>query len=93
MTYRDTDGGMTVDDEATYAAADAEQAAYLRESLDDERQQLLDGILKRRPLINRRADASQLRSAVHSAEAEVRYLDRLIERLDRRFASHWRDRD
>ena len=84
---------MTVDDEAAPAAADAEQAAYFRESLDAERQQLLDGILKRRPLIDRRADASQPRSAAHSADAEVRYLDLLIERLDRRFASHWRDRD
>lgn len=73
--------------------ADAEQAAYFRLSLDAERRQLLDGILERRPLIERRADAGRLHSAVHRAEAQVRYLDHLIERLDCRFASHWRDRD
>jgi hypothetical protein len=73
--------------------ADAEQAAYFRVSLDAERQQLLGGILKRRPLLERRADAARLHSAIHRAEAEVRYLDHLIERLDCRFASQWRDRD
>jgi hypothetical protein len=77
----------------TETPADAEQAAYFRVSLDAERQQLLGGILKRRPLLERRADAARLHSAIHRAEAEVRYLDDLIERLDCRFASQWRDRD
>jgi hypothetical protein len=52
--------------------ADAEQEAYFRESPDAERRQLLDGILERRPLIERRADASRLHSAVHRAESQVR---------------------
>jgi hypothetical protein len=38
----------------TEPTADAEQAAYFRESLDAERRQRLDGILQRRPLIERR---------------------------------------
>jgi hypothetical protein len=54
----------------TEISAAAEQAAYFRVSLDAERRQLLDGILKRRPLIERRADASQLHSAIHHAEPE-----------------------
>ena len=77
----------------TETSADAEQAAYFRESLDAERRQLLEGILERRPLIEGRADASRLHSAVDRAESQVRHLSHLIERLDARFPSHWRDRD
>jgi hypothetical protein len=75
----------------TGTSADAEQAAYFRESLDAERRQLLEGILERRPLIE--GDASRLHSAVDRAESQVRHLDHLIERLDARFPSHWPDRD
>ena len=39
-------------------------------------------------LIEHRADASRLHSVIHHAEAEVRYLDGLIERLDSSIASH-----
>lgn len=65
--------------------ADARQAEYFRAELDGERRQLLDGILKRRSLIERRAKASGLRTQVHTAEVEVRHLTRLIARLDHRF--------
>jgi len=67
-------------------AANAQQASYFRAELKMARQALVDVIGKRRPLIDRRAATSHLRAAVRSAEAEVRYLDRLIERLDNRFA-------
>jgi hypothetical protein len=65
--------------------ADARQAAYFRNELQAERRQLLDGILKRRAIIERRASSSGLRTQVHAAELEVRRLDRLIARLDHRF--------
>ena len=65
--------------------ADARQAAYFRAELDGERRQLRDGIVKRRSLIERRTNASGLRTQVHAAELAVRQLDRLIARLDHRF--------
>jgi hypothetical protein len=74
------------------AAADAIQAAYFRECLDDERRQRVGQIRKRQAEVTKRTEAGQLssvgrlRSQLRSVEAEVRYLDRLIERLDRRFA-------
>jgi hypothetical protein len=78
-----------IDDPAGAAAADAMQAAHFRESLVAERAHLLDSIVKRRAIIDRRTNANHLRSQARSAEAEVRYIDRLIERLDRRFSSYW----
>ncbi len=78
-----------IDETAGAAGADAMQAAHFRESLVAERAQLLDSIVKRRAIIDRRTNANHMRSQVRSAEAEVRYINRLIERLDRRFASHW----
>lgn len=82
---------MTLIDDQAARAADARQAAYFRAELDAERQHLLDGIVARRALIERRTQNSRLRTEVHSAEAEVRYLGRLIARLDERFADAWPD--
>ncbi len=79
---------MTLTDAEIHAAlaADYQQAAYFRDKLRTERQALIDGIAKRRPLIQRHSATSRLHAAIRSAEAEVRYLDRLIERIERRFA-------
>jgi hypothetical protein len=81
------------EDDPAWAAADAEQAAYFRASLDSERQHVQDQISMRQSLIERGADTGHLRVAVHHAEAELRHLDRLIDGLDCRFASLWQDRD
>ena len=82
---------MTIlDDAAAELAADAMQAAHFRVSLVAERAQLLDSIVKRRAIIDRRTNANHMRTQVRSAEAEVRHLNRLIERLDRRFPAQWK---
>ena len=74
------------DDQAR--GADAQQAAYFRAELDAERSLLLTQIGKRRALIDRPSDASRRqRASVNSVEAEIRYLDSLIARLDRRFSA------
>lgn len=77
---------VTLTDRATIAA-DAQQAAYFRAELTTERNQLMEGIAKRRAIIERRAYASSVRADATRAEAEVRYLDRLIASIDRRFPS------
>lgn len=81
------------DDEAANEAADALQAAYFRRSLCDERAHLLAEISKQRDDIIERADEGsthaihRLGSHLRSVEAQVRYLDHLIARLDHRFAN------
>ena len=80
---------MTFDDEAS--TADAQQAAYFRESLVAERRRLLDGIIERQPLVERLEDIGRPCSSDSRARAVARDLDRLIERLDRRFASRRQD--
>jgi hypothetical protein len=75
-----------IDDEAAQVAADVRQAAYFRAALHAERQHLLDDIEKRQTLAQQRSDPSRLRAANNSAQAQVRYLDRLIARLNQRFA-------
>ena len=81
------------DDEAADKAADALQAAYFRRSLCHGRAQLLDEISKRRDDIAKRTDRGtthaihRLGSHLRSVEAQVRYLDQLIARLDHRFAN------
>jgi hypothetical protein len=68
--------------------ADTQQAAYFRAELEAQRRMLLTGIGKRRALTSRPGDAGRRqRASLASAEAEVRYLTRLIDRLDRRFAA------
>lgn len=81
---------MTILDAAAAAmAADALQAAHFRESLVAERAQLLDSIVKRRAIIDRRSHANHMRSQVRAAETQVRQLDRLIGQLERRFSAQW----
>jgi hypothetical protein len=68
-------------------AARVAEAAYFRAELEAQRRMLLTGIGKRRALTSRPGDAGRRqRASLASAEAEVRYLTRLIDRLDRRFA-------
>jgi hypothetical protein len=68
------------------------QAVYFRSSLSEERQSLLLDIARRNAEITRRihgghvSGVGRLRSQIRSVEAELRYLDGLIDRLDRRFA-------
>ena len=81
-----------IGDKAAAETADALQAAYFRRSLCAERAQLLAEICTRDDNIAKRIDRGsasamhRLGSYVRSAEAQVRYLDRLIARLDHRFA-------
>ncbi|MGB8405876.1 MAG: hypothetical protein WCE30_17580 [Mycobacterium sp.] len=88
-----------VDDHAAVQAADAMQAAYFRRSLCDERAQLCSEIAERRVYIDRRHEhsrsntAQRLGSQLRSAESQLRYLDRLIARLDHRFGGPQSDRD
>jgi hypothetical protein len=88
-----------LDDEAAAKAADTLQAAYFRTSLCNERAHLLAEISKRRNEIARRTERGstyaidRLRSHLRSVEVQVRYLDGLIARLDRRFAGCTLDRD
>ena len=79
---------MTLDREAAPLSADAAQAAHFRALLIFQRQQLLEGLLDRRRINDSSTAGSRFPISVHHAEVEVRYLDRLIERLDRRFEDH-----
>jgi hypothetical protein len=87
-----------IDDPATVEAAeaaDALQAAYFRRSLCNERAHLLAEISKRRDDIATRAKRGstygmdRLGSHLRSVEAQVRYVDGLIARLEHRFAGHF----
>lgn len=73
---------MVVDDEtAAPLASDAEQAAYFRKTLITERERILETVITRAPAGSPDTAASQARRA----EAEIRYIDRLIAGLDARF--------
>lgn len=68
--------------------ADTQQAAYFRSELAAERELLLTGIGKRQALVHRPGDAGRrMRASLRSAEAELRYLERLIAGLDSRFGT------
>lgn len=64
--------------------ADEKQAAYFRAELETARQALLDEVVKRRALIERPRDVGRP-TRVMSAEAELRHIEWLMARLDRRF--------
>jgi hypothetical protein len=87
---------MTHIDDAAAQAADAMQAAYLREALNLERAKLCSEIAERQHYIDRRAGRvtshtqRRLGSRLRSVEAQVRYVDRLIARLDHRFGDRQR---
>ena len=82
---------MGVTDEHSVRTADAQQAAYLRASLVEQRDQLAGLLAKRRDEIVRRTGEGhhsvigRLRSQARSEEAQLRYIEGMITRLDRRF--------
>jgi hypothetical protein len=71
------------------------QAAYFRGCLADERELVAAHAAKQRAEMASRLQAHRLSSMrrmqaqVRSLEAELRYLDGLIAKLDRRFAALW----
>ena len=75
--------------------ADAMQAAYFRGCLADEREEVAAHAAKQRAEMASRLQTDRLSSMrrmqaqVRSLEAELRYLDGLIAKLDRRFAALW----
>jgi hypothetical protein len=81
-----------IHEEAASTAADVLQAAYFRRWLCAERKQLVAEVSKRRDAIAERTERGstsamhRLGSSLRSAEAQVRYVDRLIARLEHRFA-------
>lgn len=85
-------------DEAATRVADAMQAAYFRGCLADEREEVAAHAAKQRAEMASRLQADHLssmkrmRAQVRSLEAELRYLDGLIAKLDRRFAALWATR-
>ncbi len=82
-------------DEAATRVADAMQAAYFRGCLADEREEVAAHAAKQRAEMASRLQANHLsstrrmRAQVRLLEAELRYLDGLIAKLDRRFAALW----
>jgi len=76
---------------ATFVSADAMQAIYFRAFLEDERRQLVAEIAKREAEVMKRTEAGQrsalgrLRAQTRAVEAELRYVDRLIQGLAGRF--------
>lgn len=87
-----------VDDAGFVMAADALQAAYFRGTLADDREQIAGRAAKHRDELARRLElgatsgTAHLRSQVRSLQAELHYLDRLIAKLDHRFAALWTTR-
>lgn len=85
MTTVEVDGAVPA------VAADAMQAAYFRTALEREREHASAQVAKHHAVLARRSDGgsthgvAHLTSQVRSLEAEIRYLDALIARLDRRF--------
>jgi hypothetical protein len=84
-------------DEAPTRGSDSLQAAYLRGALADHRALIAADIARHSQALNSlttRTDAltiSRLRREIRACEAERRELDRMIEAIDRRFASVWAD--
>ena len=85
MTIADVHGADAI------APGDALQAANFRKALFEERLRIVDHAAKHRDELARRLDigtisgVAHLRSQVRSLEAELRYLDGLVAKLDRRF--------
>ncbi len=83
------------DDSGSTTAADAMQAAYFRDTLAEEREHTNRQVGKHREEMARRAETGSrygiphLKSHVRALEAELRYLDGLIAKLDRRFSALW----
>lgn len=78
-------------------ASDSLQAAYFRGTLADQRAVVSAEIARHTHALNmsNRSDTltiSRLRREIRVNEAACRELDRMIEAIDRRFASLWADR-
>lgn len=84
---------VTFDEARPVLAADAAQAAYFREWLTEQRNELAARAGKFRDELQQQSEigapsrTSHLRSQLRSLEAELRYLDCLIARLDHRFVA------
>lgn len=76
----------TTDDGAAARAADLQQARSLRRELAAERRHLVGRISERSKLIRNGDSTSRVIAEMHRAEDDLRRLDHMIERLDRRFA-------
>lgn len=79
-----------VPDSATFAAADAMQAAYFRSYLDEQRHQLIADLAKRAAELADARDVltiERLRAQLRSVQSERQHVEKLIERLDGRFAA------
>jgi hypothetical protein len=89
---------VTSDREAA-RVADARQAAYFRDVLEDRRKHLDAGLPRLRKQLGAdapygdRTDTFRLRRQVQGYEYELVQLDRLIRRLDRRFTDEWAELD
>jgi hypothetical protein len=79
-------------------AADASQAAYFRELLADNREQIADDLARSRARLRECVEGDQvvglramarMRFEVRELEANKWELDRLIAALDRRFSAPW----
>ena len=79
-------------------AADASQAAYFRQSLADEREQVETDLARSRTRLREFLEGAQVvglrsmarvRAEVRELEAHHRELDRMIGALDRRFSAMW----
>lgn len=77
---------------ATYTAADAMQAAYFRAYLDEQRRQLAADMAKHQAELVKLADAGhslaigRLRTQARAVQTELQHVEKLVERLDGRFA-------
>jgi len=86
ITIQSIEGWPVTTSDPRATAADSQQAAYFRAELGAQRQLLRAAIGKRTALISRPSEAHRRRwTSVKSAEAELRYIDRLIAGIDSRF--------
>ena len=84
-------------DDGPARASDSLQAAYFRGALADRRALVAIEVARHLNALNTlttKTDSvaiSRLRRDIRANDAELRELDRMIEALDRRFASGWTD--
>jgi hypothetical protein len=76
-------------DEKTAAVADAQQAAYFRRYLHDQRSALAEELAKhirdRYVTMGSSPNVSHVQKAIRRLEAQIRSIDRMVQALDRRF--------
>jgi hypothetical protein len=81
-----------VADPATFTAADAMQAAYFRAYLGQQHRHLLADLAKHEAELAKLTDPGhslaigRVRAQLRAVQAELRHVDKLVERLDGRFA-------